>query len=242
MSKVTPYGLTKVFGTYHETAILDDAQNTFRSDKAGAELLSVMINGYTDGATWVTGKSDGKVEDASGPMMIVGKDDLITKRAESLADLLVRSVIVRLERPRLYMPELNRRAIARAQRIGAALAPIMGALKPQLEAAADELAAELVGTEVTDPNGPRTAQIFRPLEAVARVAGGPWPAAIRQARDELAAASGDLYAAAGILDGLADSPGSPDSGKRSFWDDASGPGEAGEVMADLAGMTANWEA
>ena len=59
----------------------------FRSDKAGAELPSVLINGYTPRANWVSGKSDGKVEPAAGPVMIMGKDKLLTKRGEVLADL-----------------------------------------------------------------------------------------------------------------------------------------------------------
>ena len=47
MSKVTPYGLTKVLGGLKETAICDDAQNVFRGGKTGAELLSILINGYS---------------------------------------------------------------------------------------------------------------------------------------------------------------------------------------------------
>jgi hypothetical protein len=219
MSKVTPYGLCKVFGTYKETAILDDAQNVFRSDKAGAELLSIMVNGYTLGATWVSGKSDGKIEDASGSMMVVGKDALITKRAEDLADLLVRSVIVRLDRPRFYMPELNRAAMNRAAAIGQALTAVMGALAPDLEAAAEDLATGLVGTEVTDPNGPRTMQIWRPMLAVAKVAGGRWPEAVMDAKEELSVVAGDLLAASEALDGLEALSAALGTPERSFWAD-----------------------
>jgi hypothetical protein len=73
----------------------------FRSDKAGAELPSVLINGYTPRANWVSGKSDGKVEPAAGPVMIMGKDKLLTKRGEVLADLFAACSQVR----RLIHPE-----------------------------------------------------------------------------------------------------------------------------------------
>jgi hypothetical protein len=222
MSKVTPYGLCKVYSVYKEAAILDDAQNVFRSDKAGAELLSIMINGYTPGATWVSGKSDGKIEAASGHMMVIGKDALITKRAEDLADLIVRSVIVRLDRPKFYMPELDKRAWARAQGIGTVLAQVLGSLAGELDGASADLAAELVGMEVTDPNGPRTMQIWRPLLAVARVAdegaSAPrWSMAAQQAMDELSAASGDLLQASEALDGLEAVSAALGTPGRSFW-------------------------
>lgn len=213
-SKITPYGVAKVFGTFKEAAILDDAQNVFRSSKAGLDLLSIMVNGYTPGATWVSGKDDGKVEPASGPMIIVGKDALITKRAEDLADLLARSVIVRLERPGVFMDELDDDGAARALAVGEALTAVTGVLQDDLKATASALARELRGKPVTDPNGPRTRQIWRPLLAVARVAGGPWVEAAEEAREELTAASGDLYSVSAALEELT---GNRTEG-RSFWD------------------------
>ena len=222
MSKVTPYGLCKVLGTWKEVAIADDAQNTFRSDKAGAELLTVMINGYTPGATWVSGKSDGKVEDASGPLVIVGKDDLMTKRAEYLKDLIDRSAVVRMERPDHYMPEFDEEAEARAASLGATLKAVTGALQAQLKQAARELAQENRGRLITDGDGGRTAQIWRPMLAVARVAdgdGGPWYEATLQAMEELSAAGGDLLKAEEALTELEELH---DDG-RSFWDAVPGP-------------------
>lgn len=219
MSKVTAYGLTKVFGGLKETAIADDAQNVFRSDKAGAELLSILINGYSQKATWVSGKNDGKVEKAAGQAVIIGKDELLTKRGEYLADLFARSVIVRMERPAHYMPEVDEEADARAATLAAALKAIVGALLPQLQEASRELAAENRGRLITDGDGGRTAQIWRPLFAVARVAGDRWPEAAEQAMTELAAASGDLMAAEDALAGL-ELP-ELSGARRSFWDDGS---------------------
>ena len=214
MSKVTPYGLTKVLGTLKEVAIADDAQNTFRSDKAGSELLTIMINGYTPGATWVSGKSDGKIEPASGPLVIVGKDELITKRAEFLKDLIDRSAVVRMERPDHYMPEVDEEAEARARSLGATLKAVTAALQAELRQAARELAQENRGRLITDGDGGRTAQIWRPMLALARVAGGQWFDATLQAMDDLSAAGGNLLDAEDTLAGLEDL--GDDS--RSFWE------------------------
>ncbi len=233
MSKVTPYGLAKVLGGLKEAAIADDAQNVFRSDKAGAELLSVLINGYTPRATWVSGKSDGKVEPAAGPVMIMGKDELLTKRGDVLADLFARSVIIRMERPDRYMPEVDEEAESRADGLGRALAAITGALGPQLREAAREFAAANRGRLITDGGGGRTAQIWRPLLAIAQVAGGRWPEAAGQAMAELAAASGDLLAVEEALedDALAAARASLGGAGRSFWDD-----KAGDALAQPPGI------
>jgi hypothetical protein len=215
MSKVTPYGLTKVLGVFKEVAIADDAQNVFKSDKAGADLLSIMINGYTRGATWVSGKGgDGKVEPAWGPLMVVGKDALIKERAESLKDLIDRSAVVRMERPGRYMPEVDEDADARAASLGAALKAVTGALEVPLRLAARELAEENRGRLITDGDGGRTAQIWRPMLAIARVAGGEWVKATEQAMEELSTAGGDLLKAEDTLAELEDLR---DDG-RSFWD------------------------
>jgi hypothetical protein len=214
MSKVTPYGLCKVLGTWKETAIADDAQNTFRSDKAGAELLTIMINGYTPGATWVSGKNEGKVEPASGPLVIVGKDDLMTKRAEFLKDLIDRSAVVRLERADHYMPEFDEEGEARARSLGVTLKAVTGALQGELRQAARDLARENQGRLITDGDGGRTAQIWRPMLAVARVAGDQWYEATLQAMEDLSSAGGDLLKADEALTEL---EGLRDDG-RSFWD------------------------
>jgi hypothetical protein len=227
MSKVTPYGLTKVLGVFKETAIVDDAQNTFRNDKAGTELLTIMINGYTPGATWVSGKGgDGKIEPASGPLMVVGKDALIKERAESLKDLINRSAVVRMERPDHYMPEFDEEGEARARSLGATLKAVTGALQGELRQAARDLAKENQGRLITDGDGGRTAQIWRPMLALTRVAGGPWYDATLEAMEDLSSAGGDLLKADEALTALEELR---DDG-RSFWDAV--PGNPGPVTDD----------
>jgi hypothetical protein len=231
-SKITPYGLCKVLGKLKETAIADDCQNVFRNDKAGAELLTVLINGYTPGATWVSGKADGQIEDAAGPVVVVGKDDLMTKRREYLKDLIDRSVVVRMERPGRYMPEVDEDAESRARSLGVALKAVTGTLQAELRQAARDLAAENAGLENTDGDGGRTAQIWRPLLAVARVADTGtgthrWENATRQAMGELSAATGDLVKAEETLGALEAASAALGASGRSFWDDNSDDGDPG---------------
>lgn len=214
MSKVTPYGLTKVLGTYKETAIADDCQNVFRSNAAGTELLTILINGYTPRATWVSGKADGKIEQASGPAMVVGKDSLIRERAEYLKDLIDRSAVVRMERPAVYMPEVDEDAEARAASLAVTLRAVTGALQAELRQAARDLAEENRGRLITDGDGGRTAQIWRPMLALSRVAGGQWFDATLQAMDDLSAAGGNLLDAEDTLAGLEDLG----EDGRSFWE------------------------
>ena len=104
-------------------------------------------------------------------MVVIGKDELLTKRAEDLADLFARCApIVRMERPARYMPEMGEEAEDRAQRIAPALKAVTGALQGELRAAAKSLAAQNAGQDITEGDGGRTAQVWRPLLAVARVA------------------------------------------------------------------------
>lgn len=217
MVKVTPKGLAGILGTFKEVALPDDAQNVFGSTgEAAKDLLNLLLGSYSEGGTWVSGKSKCTIEQVYGAVALAGKDDLIKKNAVPLADLLARSIIERFERPSRYMRQVNARARARGRALADALAAVVGALHPQLLAVSQSLADDAVGELITEGDGGRTAQIFRPLFAVCHVAGGMWPAAIEQAADELAAASGDLLSAE---DTLADVAAMRTEG-RSFWDEA----------------------
>ncbi len=223
--KVTPYGLAGILGKYKEVALPDDAQTVFgTTGTAAKDLLAVLLGSYVRGGTWTSGKSNVTIEGIYGPVALAGKDALITKQASALTDLLARSIIVRLERATRYMPELDEDGETRAVMLGKALTAVMGALQPQLREAARDLAARNRGQVITDGDGGRVAQIWRPLLAVAQVAGAPWVEAARQAMDELAAASGDLLAAQEALtglEGLEGIGGLPSEG-RSFWDEPVG--------------------
>lgn len=217
MVKVTPYGLAKVLGAYKEVALPDDAQNMFgATGEAAKDVQTILLGSYSRGGTWVSGKSKGTIEPVFGPVAIAGKDAVITKNADALADLLARSVIVRMERPRRYMRQMDRAGHARGQALAQSLAAVTGALQDTLLHVAEDLSRQAVGQEITDGDGGRIAQIWNPLEAVAQVAGEMWIQAEAQAREELAAASGDLLGAESALAGIV---GDRTEG-RNFWDEA----------------------
>lgn len=217
MVKVTPYGMAKILGAFKEVALPDDAQNTFGvTGEAAKDLLSIMLGSYSRGGTWTSGKSNATIEPVYGAVALAGKDALITKNAAALADLLARSVIIRMERPKRYMRQMDRRGYARGVALAKSLAAVMGALQGQLLEVAENLAEEAVGQPITEGDGGRTAEIFRPLEAIATVAGGMWAQAFAQAREELSAASGDLIGAENALAGIV---GERTEG-RNFWDEA----------------------
>lgn len=200
MAKVTPAGLTYVLGKLHEVGLADDAQNMFgATGTAAKDLQSIMQNSYTRGGTWVDGTGGGKVKPIYGPLAIAGKDQLITTHADALVDILNRSVILRMARPPRYMPAVTGKAIARGRQLADALAAVTGALAAEFVATEEAIAEETAGLEITEGDGGRTAQIWRPLHAVAQVAGGRWPQAAVDAAAELTAASGDLFAAADVL-------------------------------------------
>jgi energy-coupling factor transporter ATP-binding protein EcfA2 len=216
MVKVTPYGLAKVLGAYKEVGLPDDAQQIFGTNGTAAkELLGILLGSYTRGGTWVSGKANGKIESVYGPVAIAGKDSLITTNAAALDDLLKRSIIIRMERPAVFMPQLDEDGEEWGAAIGKALEAVVGALQGQFKQAALDLAREARGQVITDGDGGRTGQIWRQLEAVARVAGGPWVPAVAQAADELAAACGDLL---GAEEALADMAGMRSAGRK-FWDE-----------------------
>jgi energy-coupling factor transporter ATP-binding protein EcfA2 len=209
--KVTPYGLAKIVGALKEVALPDDAQVSLSKD-----IIPVLLGGYSRGGTWASGKGKGTLEPVYGAVALAGKDEIITARAQEsgVKDLLARSIIIRMERSSSYMPELDEEAEERGAELAKMLEAVIGACLPLLQTAAKQLAAELRGVAVTDPDGARTAQIWRPLHAVYRVAGGPFVAAGHQAAEELTAAAGDLLAVQDALTGLTEQR----TQSRSFWD------------------------
>lgn len=196
MVKVTAAGLAKVLGQYNDVALPDDAQLTFGSTGAASkEIQAVLLGGYTRKGSWVTAEKSGGIKNVFGPAAVAGKDQLITTQADALADFLARSWIVRMERPKRYMPQPDEEAEEKGEMLGKALSAVMGAVAAEYKQAMRDLASEAAGQAITEGDGGRTAQIWRIGEAIARVAGGPWPEAMADAAEELAAAAGDLLAA-----------------------------------------------
>jgi hypothetical protein len=203
--KVTPAGMAGILNELNDVALPDDAQLVFgTTGSAAKDLQAVLLGSYSKKGSWVTGKSTVSVKPVYGPAVIAGKDQLITVQRDKLTDLLARSVIIRMERPAQYMPQPDDEADAEGEVIGKALAAIMGALETPLLQAVKELDREARGQQITEGDGGRTAQIFRQLRAVARVAGGMWPEAMDEAAEELIADAGDLITVEDMLKSLAD--------------------------------------
>ena len=216
--KVTAAGLAGILNELHDVGLPDDAQLTFGTTGAAAkDLQAVLLGSYSKKGSWVTGKSTVSVKPVYGPVVIAGKDELITVQRDKLKDLLARSVIIRMKRPATYMPQLDDDADARGEALGNALKTVMAALQDELKQAVRDLDAEAAGQQITEGDGGRTAQIFRQLQAVARVAGGMWPQAMDDAAEELIAASGDLISVEDMLSDLDDVRQADTSTGPSFW-------------------------
>jgi energy-coupling factor transporter ATP-binding protein EcfA2 len=201
--KVTPYGLTKLLNDYHDVGLPDDAQNIFGSTgEAAKELQSVLLGSYSRGGSWMSGKKNGALEKVYGPVAIAGKDKLLIQQAKALEDLLARSVIVRMERPPRYMPELDEDTEDRAMRLAEIIGGVMGSLQADLLTEARQISREMRGQVITDGDGGRIAQIGRPLLAIGRVAGPPWDEYVPLALQELMSAAGDLISADAALASL----------------------------------------
>lgn len=212
--KVTAASLAGILGQLNEVALPDDAQLLFGSSgKAAKEVQAVLLGGYTKKGSWATGEKNLTLKPTFGPAAIAGKDQLITLQAAALADLLARSWIIRMERPARYMPQPDEDTEAKGELLGKALTAVMGALAGEFRQAVRDLAADAAGQSITEGDGGRTAQIWRIGEAIARVAGGPWPGAMADAAEELTAGAGDLVAA---QDAVASAAESREDG-RDFW-------------------------
>ena len=99
--KVTAAGLIGILNELHDVGLPDDAQLIFGTTGAAAkDLQSVLLGSYSKHGTCVTGQQTVRVRPVFGPVVVAGKDQLITTQKDKLTDLLARSVIIRMERPR----------------------------------------------------------------------------------------------------------------------------------------------
>ena len=191
MPSCTPRALAQILGRYHEVAILDEAQTTFGTAKRSEDLRKAINAGYTRHANALA-MSGGKADAVPvfGPVAMAGLDSLITDGADRLRDTLARSVIIRLDRAPVRMPEVDEDAEDAARLIGNALTAWTSQAGPELIAEARRLARaaseddDLDAADIRD--GGRYAQICRPMRACANIAGGRWPEAAQRVVEELA--------------------------------------------------------
>jgi hypothetical protein len=204
LGTVTAPGLVQLLGQLREPAFPDEVQSTFGNGRRAEEVRRIINAGYTRRAAALTGRgAKASLTNVFGPVAMAGLDSLITDTNGRLTDTLARCIIIRMERPARRMPELDERGEDRGDAIAAALAGWTAAIQGELRATAQGLAdAAAAGEDGLEDigDGGRVAQIWRPLLAIADVAGGMWSAAARDAVWELSAAAGDLEATADAMD------------------------------------------
>ena len=217
LGTVTAPGLVQLLGQLREPAFPDEVQSTFGNGRRAEEVRRIINAGYTRRAAALTGRgAKATLTNVFGPVAMAGLDSLITDTNGRMADTLARCIVIRMQRPDRRMPELDERGEDRGDAIAAALAGWTAAVQGELRSAAQDLAdAAARGEDGLDDigDGGRVAQIWRPLLAIADVAGGMWPTAAREAIWELSAAAGDLDGAADAMAWLED-----ETAGRSFFD------------------------
>jgi hypothetical protein len=190
-TKITGRSLAHKLGRKHEAVILDEVKVLFGAGAASKDVQGVLLAGYTPRATWDYSRGNADVSiPCFGPVAYAAKDELITATGEQLIDLFDRTIFVRMVRPPVLMPQPDEQAEDDGRMLGETLADWTSSVKGQLKARSRELArldqeASMEAAEEGVEVDGRTPQIWRPMLAVADVAGGPWPALARQAMREL---------------------------------------------------------
>ena len=104
-------------------------------------------------------------------MAYAGKDELITDTSGALGDLLDRTITIRMRQPSMPLPEVDDQAEDEGDMLAEALVKWTDSVRGELRQAAKDIAAEDRENAVEGVNL-RSAQIWRPLKAIGRVADG----------------------------------------------------------------------
>jgi hypothetical protein len=191
LPKVTPRGIAEVLGLRYEVAALDEAKTIFGSGAKSLELQGILLAGYTPRSSY---RVQGKSIPLFGAVAYAGKDELITDtNGGQIGDLLDRSIILRMRAPDTVPPEVGEQAEDDGDLLAAALIAWTDSCRDELRDAARDLAAEAQEARVA--GNLRSSQIWRPLKAIGRVAGGGWEEDIDCAEEELTAGAGGIEAA-----------------------------------------------
>jgi hypothetical protein len=201
-------GVTYSLGREKAVIALDESDILFGAGRRKADLRAVINAGYTRHGT-VLRMRGGKGERVPvfGPVMLAGLDVVEQATGGVLDTLLSRSIIIRMAAPPegeepADMSDPGQHAEEIAER-GRKLLAVWSLVNR------DKLAA--AQPEMPDGVRLRAAQIWRPLLAVAEVAGGEWPGRAAAACAELTQAH-----------------------------DATPAGQADQLLDELAAMTAGW--
>ena len=191
MPRVTAPAFAKLMSKFQEAAILDEAKMIFGNGQKSLDLQGMLLAGYTQGTHSLTAHNGGTADKLFGAVAYAGKDNLITTASDGVADLLDRSLVIRMRRPNRHYPDIDETAEEAARLAQQGMARWASAMKPGLVAASRRLSREAaesgeVSAEDVASGVLRQAQIRRPLIACADVLGGDWPE-----RARAAAAAGD---------------------------------------------------
>jgi hypothetical protein len=172
LSSCTPRALTDAFTEGHIVA-LDEAHLVFGAGTRSVQLQTDLNGGYTRlGAAGVARKK----LSTFGPVMIAGKTQLMTTGADSLNDLISRSIIVQMHPSTRPVRPIGRQTITFGEKAGQVLTAWTAENRSLLVEAEEELGQEWYDAGIINSDDDaRQAEIRRPLAAVARVAGGDWP-------------------------------------------------------------------
>lgn len=226
MPKVTGRSLASRLGRKHEAVMLDEVKLLFGAGSASKDVQGIILDGYTPGGVWGTTSGQKDVDiPCFGPLAYAAKDELVTATADALGDIFDRSVKVRMVAADRIMPEVDEIAEDEGAQLARALVLWTDEKRGELKAAASALAVadREAGGKVTRGEA-RLRQIWRPMRAVAAVAGGTWPDRAESAMSAMLS-GGQSDALGDALAGLGDRFGTPalrtDDETAGDWDDES---------------------
>lgn len=180
-SNITAPGFAAMISQYNEPVMIDDVGNLFGRGEGHRMLQQHILNGYTPDVITFDARKGGTARNLFGVVAYAGRDELITANMTgSLTDLLSRSIIIRMSRPRRFYPDIDQAARQWASTVHNMMLQWCYVMSDDLQQAAWDLsqeaaaAGELAQSDV-DNGILRKAQINRPLLACARVIGGDWP-------------------------------------------------------------------
>lgn len=170
----TEYGLVSALADENATVLLDEGDILFGRGSRKEGVRAVVNAGYSGQATKKTGRNGGTRKCVFGPIALAALSRMATATDGTLSATFSRAICVEMKRGR-PAEDPDTRSESDGEVARKALAWLAGVTREKVLAMACSPALDLAGLEG------RSAQIWRPLFAVADVVGGDWPARARRA-------------------------------------------------------------
>jgi Protein of unknown function (DUF3631) len=175
LTEPTSAAIAHIINDEHETAFIDEADVLFGAGKRKAAIRAILNAGYARDAGSVVHMRGQQVEklDCFGPVALAGLGSTESATGDSLNPLFDRAIVIRM-----------RKATTRVPSIGDDSKKLCAVFARALWASAVQWRGEIL--EACDEPMPdwlygRQEEIWRPLFAIARVAGHTWPDAVEHA-------------------------------------------------------------